>query len=79
MRVRKFYPRQVAKRLNRKNASSLSPGEIAALRFFTIKSRKTGVRVQINQTDVANLKGASIEEATTILTNSNQTIIMRLS
>lgn len=79
MRVRNFYPRQVAKRLNRKSPSSLSPGEKAALQFFTMKGRKVGVSVQIAQTDLAGFQGSSMEEAATILANSNQTIFMRLT
>lgn len=79
MKVRNFYPWQVAKRLNRKSPSALSEGEKAALRFFTMKGRKVGVSVQIAQTDLAGFQGVSMEEAAAILENSNQTIFMRLT
>jgi hypothetical protein len=78
MKKRKFYPRQVAKRLTGKSPESLTFGEGAALRFFKMKGRKMGVGVQIAQTDLADLKSSGPEESAAILDNANSRILMTI-
>jgi hypothetical protein len=78
MKKRKFYPRQVAKRLTGKSPESLTPGERAALRFFKMKGRKMGVGIQIAQTDLADFKSAGTEETAAIIANANSRIFMTI-
>ena len=78
MRVRKFYPRQVAKKLQGKNPQSLDRGDQAALRFFTLRGRKMGVGVTICRTSMADFQSLSREEGEAILNNCNPAIKMQL-
>lgn len=78
MKKRKFYPRQVAKRLNGKNPESMSSGERAALQFFTIKGRKMGVDIKIAQTSRAEFKSAGLEEAAAVIANTNRRVFMSI-
>lgn len=47
MKVRKFYPRQVAKKLIGCDPQRMDAGEKAALSFFTLKGRKYGVAISV--------------------------------
>lgn len=78
MKKRNFYPRQVAKRLTGKNPETLSSGERAALRFFTMKGRKMGVGIRIAGTNPAGFKSAGTDEAEAIFANANSRIFMTI-
>lgn len=47
MKIRKFYPRQVAKKLIGYDPQIMDSGEKAALSFFILKGRKYGVAISV--------------------------------
>lgn len=63
MRVRKFYPKQVAKKLNGREVDSLGPGERSALTFFFNRGRKYGISISVvNNANREQLLAASSAE-----------------
>lgn len=77
MKERKFYPRQIAKRLNGKSSESLDAGERAALRYFMRNSRKLGIALQTAKSDIAGLKRIGADQAQAIVANANSRILLR--
>lgn len=77
MKVRKFYPRQLLRRLQGEH-SSLGAGQRAALLFVIRRRRKLGYSVQAgpiaNSADL--LAAGSTGAAQTILANCNTRIIL---
>ncbi|WP_027859778.1 hypothetical protein [Marinobacterium jannaschii] len=71
MKVRNFYPKQVMKRLARRDVETLDAGEKAALNFFLRKGRKFGIGTAVlTETDPTELLAANnAEEASAILAN----------
>ena len=63
MRVRRFYPKQVAKKLNGKEVDSLGLGERSALTFFFKRGRKYGISISVvNNANREQLLAASNAE-----------------
>lgn len=49
MKIRNFYPKSVIRKLHGKEFNSITPGENAALKYATYKSRKLGIQIAITQ------------------------------
>ena len=81
MRVQKFYPKQVMRKLKGKTVGSLDAGELAALCFFMRKSRMYGFEISvINGAKASDLVSASNKEAAdAILANVNSRIYLRVA
>lgn len=47
MKVRRFYPTQVARDLHGRDAKTFSPGECAAVGFFFRKGRRLGAQCAV--------------------------------
>lgn len=64
MKKQKFYPKQVANKLNKKSIIKLDLGEKTALNFFSSKGRKYSMQVlvvtQFLNDYIQNLDGKSI-------------------
>lgn len=80
MKVRKFYPLQVLRKLQGEHAV-LSKGQEAAFRFAALKGRKLGIAIVrtgvVNKTEL--LAAQSNEIAERILANCNTKIVMKLA
>lgn len=64
MKIRNFYPLQVLRRLNGKDATRLSPGQRAALEFFMRRHRRYGVSMTvINEAPVSEIQAADSADA----------------
>lgn len=74
MHARRFYPRQVARRLHHRTPESLSAGEQAALRFFLKKGRKMRVGMWVAQADTSDLSDTSLEGVSRVLAEGQQRI-----
>ncbi len=78
MKVQKFYPRQVLRKLQGEHAT-LDAGQAAALRFVALRGRKLGYSVSVGSTASPDdlLAATSKEAARAVLANSNTRIILR--
>lgn len=78
MKIQKFYPTQVIRKLNGRKYDSLDSGEKAAVQFFFRNSRKVGVNVAVmNKQSMKQLMaGTTKHEAKIVLANSNPKIMM---
>jgi hypothetical protein len=78
MKVRKFYPRQVLRRLQGEH-EELTLGQFAALRYLMLRSRKLGYSISAgpaaSREDV--LAAASAKAAQAVFANSLYRIMLR--
>jgi len=78
MKVRKFYPRQVLRRLSGEH-TALKPGQAAAVRYAALKGRKLGISIMaISTATAADMAMAcNSKQAEAILANANTRIILQ--
>jgi hypothetical protein len=78
MKARNFYPRQVLRKLQGEH-KQLDAGQLAALRYVTLKGRKLGISLMSGTTATpADLAGAMSKEAAAVmLANANTRITLR--
>ena len=74
MKVRKFYPRSAIRPLAGREVSTLSLGEVAALRFAMRRGRRMGLSVMVGATNVPAFDSVTPEAFAAALLNANQVI-----
>lgn len=80
MKIRKFYPRQVLRAL-RGDHACLSPGQLAAVRYFSLKGRRLGLLLAVGSTATAEnlLATFSLAEAQAVIANASTRIFLKES
>lgn len=81
MKVQKFYPKQVMRRLKGRSVETLNNGEKAALSFFMRKGRKFGMAIGVqNDAKYEDLIASNSKAAANvILASSNSKIFLKLA
>ena len=81
MKVQKFYPKQVMRRLKGRSVETLNDGEKVALSFFIRKGRKFGMAIGIlNDAKAEDLLAAESKEAAdAILANCTSKIFLKVA
>lgn len=73
---RRFYPKQVARRLAGRPLQSLSVGENSALLFFVGRGRRYGMAWAIS--DIDPLQAVGAPEAAAVLNNTSTRIFLKM-
>ncbi|WP_199048268.1 MULTISPECIES: hypothetical protein [unclassified Dyella] len=63
LKERRFYPLQVLRRLNAKDMRRMGQGDLAAVKFFTCRSRRLRVQCLVTQMGVATVPSAEVPGA----------------
>jgi len=80
MKVQRFYPKQVMKKLSGRDTSTLDKGEIAALTFFMRKGRKYGMEIGVlDEAKASDLLAGSKEALDAIATNTATRIHLKIA
>jgi hypothetical protein len=79
MKKRNFYPRQVLQALAKKDLQSLNEGELHALRFFMLRSRKYNIPISLIQSSNTRIESVADFEANaaTILANTTTRVFLK--
>jgi len=78
MKIRKFYPRQVLRKLQGEH-KALEAAQLAAITYCARKGRKLGISLMIDSTATASelLAAGSPELAHAVIANATTRIILR--
>ena len=79
MKVRKFYPTSVLRKLDGKARAVLSAGEQAALAFAMRKGRKLGVQVIMAHSELADFEKAPLDVAAAVIANCNLKVALKFA